>query len=131
QGRGRGRERRHPSPAPDPDEPGRPPAEGDADRPVEPRAHGQERQGHPRRLPHGRRQEGAFRQDHRGGDLMLDAATYSPRLKAHYQAHIRGALKEEFSYKNEMQIPRLEKIVLNMGVGEAIKDTKKVKNAAE
>ena len=62
---------------------------------------------------------------------MLDAATYSPRLKAHYQAHIRGALKEEFSYKNEMQIPRLEKIVLNMGVGEAIKDTKKVKNAAE
>ena len=42
----------------------------------------QERQGNPRRLPRGRRQEGAFRQDHRGGDLMLDAATYTPRLKA-------------------------------------------------
>jgi large subunit ribosomal protein L5 len=40
-------------------------------------------------------------------------------------------MKEEFSYKNDMQIPRLDKIVLNMGVGEAVKDTKKVKQAAE
>ena len=62
---------------------------------------------------------------------MLDAATYEPRLKAAYKATIRAALKEEFSYKNEMQIPRLDKIVLNMGVGEAVKDTKKVKNAQE
>ena len=62
---------------------------------------------------------------------MLDAATYSPRLKAHYQAAVRAALKEEFAYKNDMQIPRLDKIVLNMGVGEAVKDTKKVKQAAE
>jgi large subunit ribosomal protein L5 len=44
---------------------------------------------------------------------------------------VRAALKEEFSYKNDMQIPRLDKIVLNMGVGEAVKDTKKVKQAAE
>ena len=91
---------------------------------------GRQRQGHPRRLPHGRRQEGAFRQDHRGGDLMLDAATYTPRLKALYKDSIRAALKEEFGYKNDMQIPRLDKIVLNMGVGEAVKDTKKVKTAA-
>ena len=62
---------------------------------------------------------------------MLDATTYTPRLKAVYQAKIRAALKEEFSYKNDMQIPRLDKIVLNMGVGEAVKDTKKVKAAAE
>jgi large subunit ribosomal protein L5 len=62
---------------------------------------------------------------------MLDAATYTPRLKAQYKASIRAALKEEFSYKNDMQIPRLDKIVLNMGVGEAVKDTKKVKTAAE
>jgi large subunit ribosomal protein L5 len=62
---------------------------------------------------------------------MLDAATYTPRLKAAYKSAIRPALKEEFSYKNEMQIPRLDKIVLNMGVGEAVKDTKKVKQAAE
>ncbi len=62
---------------------------------------------------------------------MLDATAYTPRLKAVYQAKIRAGLKEEFSYKNDMQIPRLDKIVLNMGVGEAVKDTKKVKAAAE
>ncbi|MCF1707979.1 50S ribosomal protein L5 [Tabrizicola sp. J26] len=62
---------------------------------------------------------------------MLDAATYTPRLKAEYQAKVRAALKEEFGYKNDMQIPRLDKIVLNMGVGEAVKDTKKVKTASE
>nr|WP_107673607.1 50S ribosomal protein L5 [Fuscovulum blasticum]PTE14180.1 50S ribosomal protein L5 [Fuscovulum blasticum DSM 2131] len=62
---------------------------------------------------------------------MLDQATYTPRLKAEYKAKVRAALKEEFGYKNDMQIPRLDKIVLNMGVGEAVKDTKKVKQAAE
>jgi len=62
---------------------------------------------------------------------MLDTATYTPRLKAEYRARMRPALKEEFGYKNDMQIPRLDKIVLNMGVGEAVKDTKKVKQAAE
>ena len=62
---------------------------------------------------------------------MLDATTYTPRLKAMYKGPIRAALKEEFSYRNDMQIPRLDKIVLNMGVGEAVKDTKKVKQAAE
>ncbi|MGB5871352.1 MAG: 50S ribosomal protein L5 [Albidovulum sp.] len=62
---------------------------------------------------------------------MLDTSTYTPRLKAAYHATFRAALKEEFSYKNEMQIPRLDKIVLNMGVGEAVKDTKKVKAAAD
>jgi large subunit ribosomal protein L5 len=62
---------------------------------------------------------------------MLDTANYTPRLKALYKGQIRAALKEEFGYKNDMQIPRLEKIVLNMGVGEAVKDTKKVKQAAD
>lgn len=62
---------------------------------------------------------------------MLDQATYTPRLKAEFANTIRAALKAEFGYKNDMQIPRLEKIVLNMGVGEAVKDTKKVKQAAE
>ncbi|MEH7828912.1 50S ribosomal protein L5 [Gemmobacter denitrificans] len=62
---------------------------------------------------------------------MLDAAQYTPRLKAEFKAKIRAALKEEFGYKNDMQIPRLDKIVINMGVGEAVKDTKKVKAAAE
>lgn len=62
---------------------------------------------------------------------MLDTANYTPRLKAAYQDSIRAAMKEEFGYKNDMQIPRLDKIVLNMGIGEAVKDTKKVKQGAE
>jgi large subunit ribosomal protein L5 len=62
---------------------------------------------------------------------MLDEATYTPRAKADYKARIRPALKAEFAYKNDMMIPRLDKIVINMGVGEAVKDTKKVKTAAE
>ena len=62
---------------------------------------------------------------------MLDQANYTPRFKAMYQAKIRAALKAQFGYKNDMQIPKLDKIVLNMGVGEAVKDTKKVKQAAE
>jgi len=62
---------------------------------------------------------------------MLDAQTYTPRLKKMYQDQIRAAMKTEFGFKNDMQIPRLDKIVINMGVGEAVKDTKKVKKAAE
>lgn len=60
---------------------------------------------------------------------MLDTATYTPRLKAEYKDRMRAALMEELGYKNEMQIPKLDKIVLNMGIGEAVKDTKKVKSA--
>jgi len=55
---------------------------------------------------------------------------YKPRLKVHYNEVVRAQLSEKFSYKNPMQIPRLEKIVLNMGVGEAVNDRKKVDNAA-
>ena len=63
---------------------------------------------------------------------MLDTATYTPRLKTQYRESIRAALKEEFSYKNDMQIPALEKIVLNIGAGaEAVRDSKKVKSAQE
>jgi len=61
---------------------------------------------------------------------MLDAANYVPRLRAVYQDRVRPALKEEFGYRNDMQIPRLDKIVLNMGVGEAVSDSKKVRAAA-
>lgn len=63
---------------------------------------------------------------------MLDTATYTPRLKAQYVDSIRAAMKEEFSYKNEMQIPKLDKIVLNIGCGaEAVRDSKKAKSAQE
>ena len=63
---------------------------------------------------------------------MLDNATYTPRLKVEYKDKIRATLKEEFGYKNEMQIPRLGKIVLNIGCGaEAVRDSKKAKSAQE
>ena len=54
---------------------------------------------------------------------------YTPRLKTEYQDRIRGALKEKFGYTNEMQIPKLDKIVLNMGIGEAVADSKKAQTA--
>lgn len=62
---------------------------------------------------------------------MLDTSGYTPRLKTLYNSHIKAAMREEFDYKNDMMIPRLDKIVLNMGIGEATKDTKKVKHAQE
>jgi len=57
-------------------------------------------------------------------------ADYSPRMKSMYFQTVRAALKEEFGYSNDMQIPRVEKIVINMGIGEAVADRKKVENAA-
>ncbi|UZD91182.1 50S ribosomal protein L5 [Cognatishimia activa] len=61
---------------------------------------------------------------------MLDNADYTPRLQSLYKDSIRAALKEEFGYKNDMMIPKLEKIVLNIGCGRAaVKDSKKAKSA--
>ncbi|WP_127115631.1 50S ribosomal protein L5 [Shimia sediminis] len=61
---------------------------------------------------------------------MLDNTDYTPRLKAAYKDTIRAALKEEFGYKNDMMIPKLEKIVLNIGCGRAaVRDSKKAKSA--
>ncbi len=54
---------------------------------------------------------------------------YKPRMKTHYEQVVRAAMLEKFGYKNPMQVPKLEKIVLNMGVGEAVNDRKKVDNA--
>ncbi|MDA8747101.1 50S ribosomal protein L5 [Litoreibacter sp.] len=63
---------------------------------------------------------------------MLDTANTTPRLKSVYKDTIRAAMKEEFSYKNDMQIPRLDKIVLNIGAGKAaVKDSKKPQGAAD
>jgi len=59
---------------------------------------------------------------------MADQA-YEPRLKSEYRNRIRGQLKEKFGYTNEMQIPKLDKIVINMGVGEAVADSKKIQSA--
>jgi large subunit ribosomal protein L5 len=56
---------------------------------------------------------------------------YKPRLKSHYEKVLRAELGKQFGYANPMQIPRLEKIVLNMGIGEAVNDRKKVDAAAK
>ena len=55
---------------------------------------------------------------------------YVPRAKAQYLKVVRDELKKKFGYSNVMQIPKIEKIVLNMGVGEAVNDRKIVDNAA-
>src|SRR5471030_825227 len=51
---------------------------------------------------------------------------YEPRMKSEYRQRIRKVLKDQFGYSNEMQIPKLDKIVVNMGIGEAVADSKKV-----
>ena len=58
---------------------------------------------------------------------MADA--YKARMKALYDDKIVAAMTEKFGYKNRMQVPRLDKIVINMGVGEATQDKKKVDQA--
>ncbi|WP_420135796.1 50S ribosomal protein L5 [Rhodopseudomonas sp.] len=55
---------------------------------------------------------------------------YIPRLRTEYDKSIRAALTEKFGYANAMQVPKLDKVVLNMGVGEAVNDRKKAEQAA-
>src|SRR5690606_18461113 len=62
---------------------------------------------------------------------MADTEVYVPRLKGEYLEKIRAAMKAEFGYTNEMQIPKIDKIVVNMGIGEATADSKKVKAAVK
>ncbi|MEF2074462.1 50S ribosomal protein L5 [Consotaella aegiceratis] len=63
---------------------------------------------------------------------MAEAATaYEPRLKRYYRDTVRQQMKEKFGYANEMQIPRIDKIVVNMGVGESTGDSKKPSVAAD
>jgi len=57
-------------------------------------------------------------------------AKYTPRLRADYDERIVPAMIEKFGYKNRLEVPRLEKIVINMGVGEATQDKKRVETAA-
>ena len=59
------------------------------------------------------------------------ADKYTPRLKQAYDERIAKAMTEKFGYRNPLEVPRLEKITLNMGVGEASQDKKKVQTAAE
>ncbi len=58
------------------------------------------------------------------------ADKYTPRMRSKYDAEIVAAMTEKFGYKNVMEVPKIEKITLNMGVGEASQDKKKVQVAA-
>jgi large subunit ribosomal protein L5 len=61
---------------------------------------------------------------------MAETAAYTPRLRSQYEDAIKADLMKQFGYQNVMQLPKLDKIVLNMGIGEAVNDTKKVRAAA-
>ena len=58
------------------------------------------------------------------------AESYTPRLRSKYDAEIVKAMTEKFGYKNHMEVPKIEKITINMGVGEGSQDKKKVTTAA-
>ncbi len=58
-------------------------------------------------------------------------ANYIPRMRAHYDSAVRAKMLETFGYKNTMEVPKIEKIVLNMGVGESTADSKKAQIAAD
>ena len=53
------------------------------------------------------------------------------RMREHYQTVVKPAMKEAYGYKNDFQVPKLEKIVINMGVGEAVADRKKLDSAVQ
>ena len=59
------------------------------------------------------------------------ADNYLPRLRKRYDDEIVKAMTEKFGYGNRLEVPRIDKITLNMGVGEATQDRKKVQTAAE
>ena len=62
---------------------------------------------------------------------MPEAQTqYTPRLRTYFNDVVRARLTEQFGYKNPMQVPSLDKVVLNMGIGEGVSDRKKVESAA-
>lgn len=58
-------------------------------------------------------------------------AQYKPRLSEHYRDVVHGKMREEFGYANAMEVPRIYKVVLNMGIGESTQDSKKAQIAAD
>jgi large subunit ribosomal protein L5 len=61
---------------------------------------------------------------------MAETETYKPRMKTLYEGKIRERLNEQFGYKSRMQTPKIDKVVINMGVGDAVNDRKAVDGAA-
>jgi large subunit ribosomal protein L5 len=66
-----------------------------------------------------------------GAEVVAASPAEMPRLQKRYLDEVRTKLQQEFSYKNPMQVPKLEKIVINMGVGEATADAKKLDAAVD
>lgn len=62
-------------------------------------------------------------------DVAVAQDAYEPRFKALYRETVRPMLQERFAYANPMEVPRLEKVVINMGVGEAVGDSRKINSA--
>jgi large subunit ribosomal protein L5 len=65
-----------------------------------------------------------------GGGKKLREERVAPRLASYFEENVRAKLVEQFGYKNRMQVPVIDKIVLNMGIGEGVNDRKKVDQAA-
>jgi large subunit ribosomal protein L5 len=78
----------------------------------------------------GKSSESAHAGSSSAAKAVLPEGPYTPRMKKHYEEVVRPQLTEQFGYKNAFEVPTIEKIVLNMGVGEAVNDSKKVTAAA-
>ena len=74
--------------------------------------------------------EAAPKAEKKAGKAPKGDTSYTPRLKRDFDERIVPAMIERFGYKNRMEVPRLDKIVINMGVGEATQDKKRVETAA-
>lgn len=66
-----------------------------------------------------------------GGPAIELAADYKPRLRVHYDTKVKSALTKRFSYKNPMMVPRLQKVVINMGLGAAVQNPKIIDSAVD
>ena len=82
------------------------------------------------KAPKVKRGEAAIPDNVANAESLVTPKGYSPRMRKHYDDVVRKKMIEEFGYKNPLEVPTIEKIVLNMGVGDAVNDTKKVTTAA-
>jgi large subunit ribosomal protein L5 len=78
----------------------------------------------PAKAPKGEKKDGGAAQ------AAPEEPRVPPRLRTHYHEVVRKSMTEKFGYKNAMQVPALDKIVINMGIGEGVNDRKKVESAA-
>jgi len=82
------------------------------------------------KAPKAKRGEAAIPENVATAESLTVPKGYSPRMRKLYDDVVRKKMIEEFGYKNPLEVPTIEKIVLNMGVGDAVNDTKKVTTAA-